>query len=45
MMNLVEEELDEVIPLEILKSFAKDFIDGFLKYMRELGFEEDMEIP
>lgn len=32
-MRLDEEKLDEVVPLEVLKQFARDFINGFLKLM------------
>jgi len=41
-MRLDEEKLDEVVPLEVLKQFARDFINGFLKLMSELGFEKNM---
>ncbi|GAM19611.1 hypothetical protein SAMD00019534_027860, partial [Acytostelium subglobosum LB1] len=43
-MKLDEDELDDVIPLVILKHFSKDFITGFVKLMSELGFQPDMLI-
>ncbi|KAF2072075.1 hypothetical protein CYY_006617 [Polysphondylium violaceum] len=41
-MKLDEDELDDVVPLVILKNFSKDFINGFIKLMFELGFQENM---
>ncbi|EFA78415.1 hypothetical protein PPL_09066 [Heterostelium album PN500] len=32
-MKLDEDELDDVVPLVILKNFSKDFISGFIKLM------------
>jgi len=41
-MKLDEDELDDVVPLVILKNFSKDFINGFVKLMSELGFQPCM---
>jgi len=38
------EQLKDVLPLEILEYFGKEFIEGFKSYMTELGFEPDMDI-
>jgi len=38
-MFLKEEELDDVVPLLVLKQFARDFIKGFVHLMAELGFD------
>eukprot|EP01133_Synstelium_polycarpum_P016648 gene16648-19780_t len=42
LMKLDEDELDDVVPLYCLKYFSKDFINGFVKLMYELGFQPDM---
>jgi hypothetical protein len=34
----------DVVPREILEDFGKEFIDGFIKYMTDLGFESNIEI-
>lgn len=34
----------DVIPREILEEFGREFIDGFIKYMTDLGFEPNIEI-
>ncbi|KYQ88846.1 hypothetical protein DLAC_10648 [Tieghemostelium lacteum] len=41
-LKLDEDELDDVVPLQVLKMFSKDFINGFIKLMSELGFQQDM---
>jgi len=38
------DQLKDVLPLEILEYFGKEFIEGFKSYMTELGFEPDMDI-
>jgi len=44
-MLLSEKKLDELVPVPILEQFARDFINGFVKLMQELGFEkEQMEL-
>lgn len=43
-MDLDDEDLDDLVPVSVVKLFAKDFIDGFINYMLELGFETDMDI-
>eukprot|EP01121_Diplochlamys_sp_Union-15-3_P000867 TRINITY_DN10728_c0_g1_i2.p1 TRINITY_DN10728_c0_g1~~TRINITY_DN10728_c0_g1_i2.p1 ORF type:complete len:189 (-),score=18.94 TRINITY_DN10728_c0_g1_i2:73-639(-) len=45
-MKLYKESkrIDDVVPLEVIKIFAADFITGFIKYMEELGFEPDMNV-
>jgi hypothetical protein len=43
-MYLKEEELDELVPLIVLKQFAHAFIKGFVHLMNELGFEPDIKI-
>lgn len=45
LMNLEDEQLDEVVHIDILKLFAKEFINGFINYMTELGFEKDVVLP
>lgn len=42
-MNLNNEEFDDVVPLIVLKQFARDFIKGFISLMTELGFESGMK--
>ncbi|KAM9949685.1 hypothetical protein ACTFIW_002549 [Dictyostelium discoideum] len=42
LMKLDEDELDDVVPAQILKNFSKHFIDGFKKLMSELGFQPDL---
>jgi len=44
-MEETDEEVDDLVPLSVLRLFAKDFIDGFINYMLELGFQVDMELP
>jgi len=34
----------DVIPREALEYFGREFIDGFIKYMTELGFEADIDL-
>jgi len=34
----------DVIPRDILEHFGREFIDGFIKYMTDLGFEPSIEI-
>jgi len=41
-MKLEEEKLDEVVPLVVSRQFAREFINGFVKLMSELGFDKDM---
>jgi len=43
-MDLDDEDVDDLVPLSVIRLFAKDFIDGFINYMLELGFETDMDI-
>jgi len=42
--DLGNDQTKDVLPLEILDYFGKEFIDGFKTYMTELGFEPDMDI-
>jgi hypothetical protein len=44
-MLLSEKKLDELVPLTILEQFARDFINGFVKLMSELGFERELMDP
>eukprot|EP00026_Physarum_polycephalum_P009953 Phypoly_transcript_10093.p1 GENE.Phypoly_transcript_10093~~Phypoly_transcript_10093.p1 ORF type:complete len:228 (+),score=17.92 Phypoly_transcript_10093:535-1218(+) len=44
-MLLSEKKLDEVVPVTILEQFARDFINGFVKLMSELGFERELMEP
>jgi len=34
----------DVVPRDSLEYFGREFIDGFIKYMTDLGFEPDMDI-
>ena len=43
-MYLKEEELDDVVPLVVLKQFAHSFIKGFIHLMGDLGFEPGIKI-
>jgi hypothetical protein len=43
-MKLNEEEFDDVVPLIVVKQFARDFILGFINLMKELGFQPDMKL-
>ncbi len=45
MMTLQQSELDDYVPLEVVKEFARDFIASFIKLMFDLGFDtkEEME--
>lgn len=42
LMKLDDEELDDVVPLQVIHIFAQEFIDGFLKMMNELGFKKEI---
>lgn len=37
MMNIEDESLDDVVPLEVIEIFARGFVDGFLSLMRDIG--------
>lgn len=38
------EQLEECVPMQIIRKFATDFIEGFASYMLSLGFSADMEV-
>ncbi|PRP86794.1 hypothetical protein PROFUN_05011 [Planoprotostelium fungivorum] len=44
LMKLHEEELDDWVPLIVVKKFARDFITGFIKLMKELHFKPGLYI-
>jgi hypothetical protein len=37
-------EAEDAVPLDVVRMFAKDFIHGFINYMHELGFEDDIDV-
>jgi hypothetical protein len=37
------EQLEECVPMQIIRKFASDFIEGFANYMLSLGFSADLE--
>jgi len=41
-MRLDVEKLDEVVPLSVSRQFAREFMNGFVKLMSELGFDKDL---
>jgi hypothetical protein len=43
-MSLNDVEFDDVVPLVVVRQFARDFIKGFMNLMKELGFDPDMRI-
>jgi hypothetical protein len=40
-MRLECEEFDEYVPVNVLLEFTKEFLRGFLKLMKEVGFDKD----
>ena len=38
-MALEAEELDEFVPLDIVKDFTREYLKGFSKLMREIGID------
>eukprot|EP00741_Cyanophora_paradoxa_P004602 tig00000821_g4466.t1 len=42
-MNLEEDELDDVVPVSVLRLFCADFARGFVRLMAELGFPDKFE--
>lgn len=45
LMNLDDELLDDLVHLDALKLFAKEFIRGFTNYMTELDFDKGIVVP
>ena len=43
-MQLDDEQLDDLVPLAVLRRFAADFIGGFISFMQALGFSPDAEL-
>jgi len=41
LMRLDVEKLDEVVPLVVSRQFAREFMNGFVKLMSELGFDRE----
>jgi hypothetical protein len=39
-----DEQLEECVPMQIIRKFATDFIEGFASYMLSLGFSADLEV-
>jgi hypothetical protein len=44
LMNLKDKKLENVFPLEVVKLFAENYINGFLKMMTDLGFSKEKYI-
>jgi len=43
-MQLDDEQLDDLVPLAVLRRFATDFVGGFISFMQALGFAPDAEL-
>jgi len=43
-ISLKDEEFDDVVPLSVVKEFARDFIKGFIGLMQDLGFQPGMHV-
>eukprot|EP01098_Paradermamoeba_levis_P008170 TRINITY_DN3386_c0_g1_i1.p1 TRINITY_DN3386_c0_g1~~TRINITY_DN3386_c0_g1_i1.p1 ORF type:complete len:226 (-),score=50.98 TRINITY_DN3386_c0_g1_i1:82-759(-) len=45
LMSLEDEQLDDVVPSDVIKQFAHNFIKGgFIALMLELGFDPDIDV-
>ena len=40
-MRLESEEFDEYVPVNVLLEFTKEFLKGFKKLMKEVGFDKE----
>lgn len=43
LMGIENEEMDDYVPLTICQQFARDFIKGFSRLMRQIGFENTVK--
>eukprot|EP01124_Arcella_intermedia_P017685 TRINITY_DN24501_c0_g1_i1.p1 TRINITY_DN24501_c0_g1~~TRINITY_DN24501_c0_g1_i1.p1 ORF type:complete len:235 (-),score=51.77 TRINITY_DN24501_c0_g1_i1:49-753(-) len=42
--NWIDSNHSDFLPIQVLEFFGTEFIEGFMNYMKELGFEPDMEV-